>query len=91
MELLRYRQCINGNSKFDLYAGNEWRGSQRSRAFPANFGSRKEKERVEQYIAIGVVSQLENISVVKNEENTEASIDELIDKTITVLKTDYLE
>lgn len=49
------------------------------------------KERIEQYIAIGVVSQLENISVVKNEENTEASIDELIDKTITVLKTDYLE
>lgn len=49
------------------------------------------KERIEQYIAIGVVSQLENISVVKNEENIEALMNGLIDKTITVLKTNYLE
>lgn len=49
------------------------------------------KERLEQYIAIGVVSQLENVSVSRDAEDIEQSLNKLIDETIELLKTKYLE
>lgn len=49
------------------------------------------KERLEQYIAIGVVSQLENVSVSQDAEDIEQSLNKLIDETIELLKTKYLE